>query len=308
MDSESLVTWFTLMNYSRDHPLIVAIQYSDVNAEPQVEPLDGKTLRATVAEGGFSAVLKRVAVRADSPEKEKNAGGSGQQAALTAIRGPVMIAPADAFDRMLTCCSGALRKKGKVLREKWLHEVGCLDGTPVLSLEATGEKEGGEDGAAEGAADGADADASSSGATSDPEKEKGRMEATLHSIGLGAFCQQMQAPEPEGLGLTSISSLNALGVPELAGLAESTGMEAAEILRLSRYLRRRVTTEACPFCAQTGAHSTKASWEVALGGVVGDELATSASLAGNEPKWVARLQKLRHWFDKTPDEEGKPAE
>ena len=134
------------------------------------------------------------------------------------------------------------------------------------------------------------------------------MEATLHSIGLGAFCEQMQAPEPEGLGLTSISSLNALGVLELAGLAESTGMEAAEILRLSRYLRRRVTTEACPFCAQTGAHSTKASWEVALGGVVGDELATSASLVGNEPKWVARLQKLRHWFDKTPDEEGKPAE
>ena len=52
----------------------------------------------------------------------------------------------------------------------------------------------------------------------------------------------------------------------------------------------------CQYCAAFGIHSNADSWEVALGGVVGDEMAATGEK--DEPKFAARLQKIRHWFEK----------
>jgi hypothetical protein len=118
------------------------------------------------------------------------------------------------------------------------------------------------------------------------------MKAVLEGLGLGAFYDPLQNATPPH---TSIGSLRALGVPEMASLADELGMDAGQVLRLSRHLRRPVTVKPCQYCKQARRHSSHGSWQEVLAGTVDVDLP-----AGSQPKWLVRFQRIRHWFDRVP--------
>lgn len=119
------------------------------------------------------------------------------------------------------CVAAVAGKQGRDLRQEWLWEVGCLDGTPIVKLHHNATAEGESEG----------------DAAKLPSAERAK-------IGHGGNVPTEGAP--------------------------------------------------CQYCAAHGIHSNADSWEVALGGVVGDEMADAG--AAGEPKWAGMLQKIRHWF------------
>jgi hypothetical protein len=109
-------------------------------------------------------------------------------------------------------------KQGRDLRQGWLREIGCLDGSPIIT----------------------------------PHRD---------------------------------------ATTEQTGAAE---LSAADRAKIGHAAKGPALGATCQYCSAFGTHVNAASWEVALGGVVGDEM--SASGVAGEPKWAAKLQKIRHWF------------
>ena len=274
LDSHELARWLVKMGFPKGHELIEAIQHAD--AQEKLEPVNGKTLREVLGQGGFELLLERIPKKnaggAGSSSKEQPAGAQLQ----SALRRPVIISPSDAFDHLLACSSSALlRKKGRELQTEWMDQVGCLDGTSVLPTDDTGDDAGG-----------AGADTAAAG-------EIEEMKAMFEGLGLGAFCDPVQnATSPHA----SIRTLRALGVPEMAALADELGMDAGEVLRLSRQLRRPLSVKPCRYCKQVRRHSSHESWQEALAGTVDGELPKAAA-AGGQPKWAARFERIQHWFN-----------
>ena len=275
LDSHELARWLVKMGFPKGHELIEAIQYAD--AQEKLEPVNGKTLREVLGQGGFELLLERIPKKnaggAGSSSKEQPAGAQLQ----SALRRPVIISPSDAFDHLLACSSSALlRKKGRELQTEWMDQVGCLDGTSVSPTDDTGDDAGGA-GAEDTAAGG----------------EIEEMKAMFEGLGLGAFCDPVQnATSPHA----SIRTLRALGVPEMAALADELGMDGGEVLRLSRQLRGPLAVKPCRYCKQLRRHSSHESWQEALAGTVDGELPKAAA-AGGQPKWAARFERIQHWFN-----------